>query len=98
MITLRAATVPIEIAHRGLDGVMHGHSLTAEVWTAAEVDLDAWRAMVGSVTAGMEGQLEATIGARTFEGVAASILDRLPDACRVVVRLPTRGHCVEVTR
>ena len=98
MTMLRAATVPIEIAHRGLDGVMHGHSLTAEVWTAAEVDLDAWRETVRLVAAVMEGQLETTIGARTFEGVAASILDRLPEACRVVVRLPTRGHCIEAIR
>ncbi len=98
MTMLRAATVPIEIAHRGVDGVMHGHSLTAEVWTAAEVDLDAWRETVRAVTHAMEGQLEMTIGVRTFEGVATSILDHLPEACRVVVRLPTRGHCVEAMR
>ncbi len=98
MTVLRAVTVPIEIAHRGLDGMMHGHSLTAEVWTAAEVDLDQWHVTVRAVTSRMEGQLEATIGARTFEGVGAAILGSLPEACRVVVRLPTRGHCVDVRR
>ena len=94
----RAATVPLEIAHLGTDGRMHGHSLTAEVWTEAEVDLDDWRDQIAVVAAGIEGRLEQTIQGRTFEDVAQTMLDRLPDATRVVVRLPTRGHAVEVIR
>ena len=88
----------MEVAHFGVDGLLHGHSLTAEVWTASTVDLDRWQDTVRLATSGMEGQLEATIGARTLEDVAAAILGALPDACRVVLRLPTRGHCVDFER
>ena len=94
----RAATVPLEVAHRGLDGSLHGHSLTAEVWTHEVIDLDLWRRQVEAVASQVEGHLESTIGARTFEDVASEILTRLPAAHRVVVRLPTRGHAVEVCR
>ncbi len=94
----RAATVPLEIAHLGLDGVLHGHSLTAEVWTRAEIDLDAWRAEVSAVAVDVEGRLEQTIAGRSFEDVARALLERLPGADRVVVRLPTRGHVVELER
>ena len=94
----RAATVPLEIAHLGLDGVLHGHSLTAEVWTRAEMDLDAWRAEITAVATELEGRLEETIQGRSFEDVARALLDRLPSADRVVVRLPTRGHVVELDR
>jgi hypothetical protein len=95
---LRAATIPLEIAHLGTDGVLHGHSLTAEVWTAAEVDLDVWRQQIGLATASLSGQLEATIGGRTFEDVARRVLACVPEACRVVIRLPTQGHAVELWR
>ena len=95
---LRASTVPLEVAHRGVDGLMHGHSLVAEVWTEADVDLDDWCAVLRRATTAMEGQLETTIGARTFEDVAAAILAAVPAACRVVLRLPTRGHCVDLSR
>ena len=98
MTILRAATVPVEIAHRGLDGVLHGHSLTAEVWTATEVDLDAWKREVAAIASEIEGQVEETIGGRSFEDIAETILTRLPSACRVVIRLPTRGHAIEVTK
>ena len=98
MTISRAATVPLEVAHLGTDGVLHGHSLTAEVWTAAAVDLDAWHAVVAGVVATIEGRLEDTIGGRTFESVAAALLDQLPAATRVVIRLPTRGHLVEMAR
>ncbi|WP_158742807.1 hypothetical protein [Acidisphaera sp. L21] len=98
VITRRAATVPLEIAHRGVDGVLHGHSLTAEVWTAAAVDLDDWRRAVTAVAAEIEGMLEETIRARTFEDVAEIFLDRLPKSDRVIIRLPTRGHAVEAVR
>ena len=94
----RAATVPLEIAHLGLDGAMHGHSLTAEVWTRDEVDLDAWRAVVSEAAGRVEGHLETTIQGRTFEDVATALLAHLPAACRVVIRLPTRGHAVELSR
>jgi hypothetical protein len=95
---MRAATIPLEIAHLGTDGVLHGHSLTAEVWTEAEVDLDVWRQQITRATAALSGQLEATIGGRTFEDVASQVLACLPDACRVVIRLPTQGHAVELWR
>ena len=98
MTFTRAATVPLEIAHLGLDGVLHGHSLTAEVWTRDDVDLDAWRALVTEAAGRVEGRLEATIQGRTFEDVAVAMLTSLPTACRVVVRLPTRGHAVELVR
>ena len=94
----RAATVALEVAHRGLDGTLHGHSLTIEAWTDAMVDLDAWREELEAVAAGIEGLLEQTIGGRTFEAVAGAVLDRLPGCTRVVLRLPTRGHVVEATR
>ena len=94
----RAATVPLEIAHLGLDGVLHGHSLTAEVWTEQEVDLDIWRQDVAAAAAAIEGRLEDTISGRTFEAVALALLEQLPMACRVVIRLPTRGHLVEMAR
>ena len=94
----RAATVALEVAHLGMDGVLHGHSLTAEVWTDAEVDLDSWRLEVAAAATSVEGRLEETIGGRTFEKVALALLDRLPAACRVLMRLPTRGHVVEVAR
>ena len=95
---MRGATVPLEVAHRGLDGRMHGHSLTAEVWTKADVDLEDWRDRIACAAAAIEGELEITIAGRTFEDVAVAVLTRLPEACRVVVRLPTRGHVVEVWR
>jgi hypothetical protein len=95
---LRAATVPLEIAHLGTDGVLHGHSLLAELWTEAEVDLDHWREEIRVAAATIEGQLEATIKARTFEDVAMTLLTALPAACRVVIRLPTRGHAIELWR
>ena len=94
----RAATVALEIAHLGLDGVLHGHSLTAEVWTESEVDLDLWRETVATAASAIEGRLERTIHGRTFEDVALAFLQRLPDASRVLVRLPTRGHAVEMQR
>jgi hypothetical protein len=98
MMFTRAATVPLEIAHLGTDGVLHGHSLTAEVWTHDSVDLDVWREQVAEVAARIEGRLEATIHGRTFEDVALTLLTSLPTAHRVVIRLPTRGHAVELCR
>jgi hypothetical protein len=98
MTFARAATVPLEVAHLGTDGVLHGHSLTAEVWTLESVDLDAWRAQVTEAAARIEGRLEATIQGRTFEDVAMTLLTSLPAAHRVVIRLPTRGHTVELCR
>ena len=98
MRSARAATVAVEVAHRGVDGRMHGHSLQVEVWTADEVDLDRWREQVAEVAAAIEGQLEDTIAARTFEAVASVFLERLPGANRVVLRLPSRGHAVEMVR
>ncbi len=98
MRTSRAATVALEIAHLGLDGLLHGHSLTAEIWTDSEVDLDAWRETIAAAAAIIEGRLERTIEGRTFEDVARAFLDRLPEASRAVIRLPTRGHAVEMTR
>ncbi len=98
MKVMRGCTVPLEIAHLGDDGIMHGHSLTVEVWTDQEVCLDGWRAAAVAGLAHIEGQLEVTIGKRTFEDVGAAVLKALPGAVRAVVRLPTRGHLVEVCR
>jgi hypothetical protein len=98
MTFLRACTVPLEIAHYGLNGVMHGHSLTVEVWTGRDICLNAWRMEVAASLAHIEGQLEVTIGGRTFEDVAVEVLRVLPDAVRAVVRLPTAGHLIEVCR
>lgn len=95
---LRAATVALEVAHFGEDGVLHGHSLTAEVWTDKACCLDAWRDRVMSAACPIQGRLEETIGGRTFEDVGVAMLNALPEAVRVVVRLPTRGHLVEVSR
>ena len=95
---LRASTVPLEIAHLGQDGVMHGHSLLIEAWTDHPVDLDVWRDRMNDATARFEGQLERTIGGRTFEDVAEAVLAALPECVRVTVRLPTRGHVVEAVR
>ncbi len=91
-------TLALEVAHHGEDGVLHGHSLTIELWTERQTCLDAWRAEVRGRIAHIEGQLEATIGGRTFEEVAAAILDAVPEAVRVTVRLPSRGHAIEATR
>ena len=74
----RAATVALEVAHLGTDGVLHGHSLTAEVWTEGEVDLDRWRAEIAAAAAAIEGRLEETVGGRTFEDVALRLLEGLP--------------------
>ncbi len=98
MRIVRAATVPLEVAHLGTDGILHGHSLTAEVWTQEAVDLDVWQREVATVAAAIEGHLEETIRGRTFEAVASALLHRLPTASRVVIRLPTRGHVVSVDR
>jgi hypothetical protein len=95
---MRACTVPLEIAHIGDDGVLHGHSLTVELWTDRDVCLDAWRTAAVAGLAHIEGQLEATIGGRTFEDVAVAVMTALPDAVRAVVLMPTRGHAVEVCR
>lgn len=98
MKVMRACTVPLEIAHLGDDGIMHGHSLTVEIWTDRDICLDEWRAAAVAGLAHIEGQLEVTIGRRTFEDVGAAVLGALPGAVRAVVRLPTRGHLVEVSR
>jgi hypothetical protein len=95
---LRAATISLEVAHMGLDGILHGHSLVVEVWTENELCLDAWRARIEERTAYIEGQLEKTISGRTFEDVAVAILSALPEAVRVIVTVPTLGHRVEATR
>lgn len=95
---LRTASAPVEIAHCGVDGVLHGHSLIVEATTRDAICLDEWRAQLAECLAGIEGQIERTIGARTFEDVALVVMQRMPAACRVVVRLPTRGHSVEATR
>ena len=95
---LRASTVPLEIAHLGTDGVLHGHSLTVEAWTDQPVDLDVWRERIRAVIAPFEGQLERTIGGRTFEDVAEAVLAALPECVRVTLRLPTRGHVVQAER
>lgn len=92
------AIVPLEIAHLGLDGVMHGHSLVLEVSAAEWTCLNAWRARVAADIAHIEGQLELTIGGRTFEDVADAVLAAVPAASRVVVRLPTGGSFLEVVR
>lgn len=94
----RGVTVALEMAHHGMDGKLHGHSLLLEVWTRDELDLDAWKAQVAAVVDQMEGKLEDTIEGRTFEEVGAALLRALPQADRVVVRLPSRGHLVEVCR
>ena len=94
-----AATVAIEIAHSGTDGRMHGHSLAVEVWTSAAICLDAWRAEVAAALEPVDGGvLEDTISGRTFEALGAAVLAALPAARCVVVRLPSRGHVVEVCR
>ncbi len=98
LIFARAATVPLEIAHHGIDGRLHGHSLTVEAWTAHDVDLDVWRARLERVVAAIEGPIERTIGGRTFEDIAAAVLHGLPEADRAVISLPTRGHRVEARR
>lgn len=95
----RAATVSLEIAHRGENGIMHGHSLSAEVWTTKDTCLDAWKAEITAAVAHINlGQLEETIHARTFEDVARAILDALPDAWQVFIRLPSYGHVVHAFR
>jgi hypothetical protein len=95
---LRAATVAIEVAHRSPEGVLHGHSLSIEAWTPRDTCLDAWRDEMARALAPLEnGPLENTVG-RTFEDIARHALEVLPDAVRVIVRLPSRGHAVEITR
>ena len=97
MTILLAVTVPVEIAHRGVNEIMHGHSLTLEVWTDRSVDLDAFVADVKEAVAHIDhGPLEDTIGARTFEDVAAAVA-RCTQAKRVVVRLPTKGYVIDLT-
>jgi hypothetical protein len=94
-----SATVPLEVAHRGLDGVLHGHSLSAEVWTDKALDLDRWRERIAQETSHIgKGPLEESIRARTFEDVAKEILRVLPMATKVILHLPTLGHKVEVVR
>ncbi len=96
---LRAATVPFEMCHRGLDGALHGHSLLVEVWTAEDCDLDAFKADVERIAQTIcAGPIEGTIYGRTFEDIGAAVLDLCDRATRVTVRLPTRGHVVEITR
>ena len=95
-MTLRGVTVSIEIAHRGVNGIMHGHSLSLEVWTSLDVDLDVFSADVRDAVAFMDhAPLEDTIQARTFEDVAERVLTETR-ADRVVLRLPSKGYLVEV--
>ena len=94
-----AVTVPLEIAHCGLDGIMHGHSLSIEVWTTQSMDLDEWREAIRNGIAHIAFKpLEQTIGGRTFEDVAAAVLAALPKASQVCIRLPTQGFAVEACR
>lgn len=95
----RAATVSLEIAHRGENGVLHGHSLSVEVLTHKDTCLDVWKAEVTAALAYINlGQLEETIKARTFEDVIEAIFDALPDASHVSLRLPSYGHVIHATR
>jgi hypothetical protein len=98
MIVRRATTIALEIAHFGENGVLHGHTMMLEAWTDRNTCLDAWQELIRQRTAHIEGQLEQTIGGRTFEDVAVAALKVLPEAVRVVVRLPSRGHVVEAIR
>ena len=93
-----ASTVAVEVAHLGTDGVMHGHSLLLEAWTDQRTCLDAWKARLSRVADEITGELERTIGARTFEDVGVFVLASVPECTRVIVRLPTKGHLVEVIR
>src|SRR4051812_49273103 len=94
----RAVTVPLEIAHFGLNGKMHGHSLLVEVWTTKETCLNAFRSEVTAKLAHIEGQLEVTINGRTFEELATAAMTAIPEATRIIIRLPTAGYWVEVCR
>ncbi len=98
MNTTRSAMAYVEIAHQGVDGVMHGHSLSVRAWTRAEVDLDRWQDDIAFVGAMISGPLEkSAVQGRTFEDVAAFFLDKLPNAFAVQVVLVSRGHEVYMT-
>jgi hypothetical protein len=94
----RSVVVPIEIAHHSVDGVLHGHTLIVEVSTRDNFDLDTLKSVVMEKLAFMEnGPLEDTVG-RTFEDIAARVLSLFPEAYRVSVHLPSRGHTIEALR
>lgn len=92
------ATVPIEIAHHGIDGSLHGHTLVAEVWTHIAVDLDCWKKAVEGHVEPLERDKLENIAGRTFEDVVGFIFTQCPDAYKVTIRLPSRGHAIEAVR
>jgi hypothetical protein len=93
----RAVTVEVEVAYRGTDGALHGHSLTVEVWTDRPCCPDAWKARVVEALSEAEVSVLGT-PCTPLEGLAAAALDAIPEAFKAVVRLPTRGHVVECER
>jgi hypothetical protein len=92
----RAVTVAVEVAYRGTDGVLLGHSLTVEVWTDRPCCPDAWKARVVEALSEVEVSVLGTC--TPLEDLAAAALDAIPEAFKAVVRLPTRGHVVECER
>jgi hypothetical protein len=92
---LRGVEVPVEIGHHSVTGALHGHTLIVQVWTPADVDLDAFKADVVRDLAFMEDGLLEDIVGRTFEDVARSVLSTIKSAVRVRVSLPSRGHAIE---
>lgn len=94
-----ASTALLDIAHNGLDGILHGHGLAVEVWTEQQTCLDAWTLKVSNVVKPIgEQPLESSINGRTFEDIARFVLDSISEASRVVIRLPATGYIIDVYR
>lgn len=90
----RSVTVPIEVAHRSVEGHIHGHTLTAEVVTAEMVDLDVLQARLAKAVKPLENGFLENIAGRTFEDVAAFVQRAMPGVSCVIIRLPSRGHAI----
>lgn len=106
MTMLAAVTVNIECAHTDTFGRLHGHSYLVEVWFIAGPDLDMVKAAVGEVAKVIDHtELEKSTGGSRMEDVALWFLTRCNlianggmDTRKIVVRRPTLGYIVEVTK
>ena len=94
-----AVTANVECGHRDEIGRVHGHSYVVEVWFPAGPDFVVLNAFVRDVAAGVDhSMLEDTVGSSRMEDLADWFLRQISTATRVIVRRPTLGFTVEVSR
>ena len=94
-----AITVNLECAHKDELGKIHGHSYLVEVWRDAGPDLVIFAKMVNEIAAKVDHtMLDDSIGDPNMEGIGAWFLKQIPESSRIVIRRPTLGYVVNVTR